>query len=82
MWFNWGKILLFFVFIFSIAILYASNYFNNNRVIEDIDVVIRFENLEKDVVDLFKKIDNLYIEVTPDLYSIELIYFRDWYGYL
>ena len=39
--FNWSKILLVFVFIFSIVILYASNYFNNSRVIEDIDVVIQ-----------------------------------------
>ena len=39
--FNWGITLLFFVFIFSIGILYASNYFNNNRLINDIDVVIQ-----------------------------------------
>ena len=71
--FNWGKILLFFVFIFSIGILCASNYFNNNRVIADIDVVIQPNSSFYISTDSIKNIINRYIYTTKNSISITKI---------
>ena len=71
--FNWNKILLFFVFIFSIGILFASNYFNNNRVIADIDVVIQPNSSFYISTDSIKKIIKRYIYTTKDSISISKI---------
>ena len=71
--FNWSKILLFFVFIFSIGILYASNYFNNNRVIADIDVVIQPSSSFYISTDSVKNSIKRYIYTTKDSISISKI---------
>ena len=71
--FNWSKILLFFVFIFSIGILYASNYFNNNRLIEDIDVVIQPNSSFYISSDSIKNSIKRYIYTTKDSISITKI---------
>ena len=71
--FNWSKILLVFVFLFSIGILYASNYFNNNRLIEDIDVVIQPNSSFFISTDSIKKIIKRYIYTTKDSISIKKI---------
>ena len=71
--FNWSKILLFFVFIFSIGILYASNYFNNNRLIEDIDVVIQPNFSFYISTDSIKKSINKYIYTSKDSISLTKI---------
>ena len=71
--FNWSKILLFFVFIFSIGILYASNYFNNNRVIADIDVVIQPSSSFYISTDSIKNSIKRYIYTTKDSISITKI---------
>jgi len=71
--FNWNKILLFFVFIFSIGILYASNYFNNNRLIEDIDVVIQPNSSFYISTDSVKNSIKRYIYTTKDSISISKI---------
>ena len=71
--FNWSKILLFFVFIFSIGILYASNYFNNNRLIEDIDVVIQPNSSFYISTDSIKNKIKRYIYTTKDSISITKI---------
>ena len=71
--FNWSKILLFFVFVFSIGILYASNYFNNNRVIADIDVVIQPNSSFYISTDSIKKIIKRYIYTTKDSISLSKI---------
>ena len=71
--FNWSKILLVFVFIFSIGILYASNYFNNNRVIADIDVVIQPSSSFYISTDSVKNSIKRYIYTTKDSISISKI---------
>ena len=71
--FNWGKILLVFVILFSIGILYASNYFNNNRLIEDIDVVIQPNFSFYISTDSIKKSINKYIYTSKDSISITKI---------
>ena len=71
--FNWSKILLVFVFLFSIGIFYASNYFNNNRLIEDIDVVIQPNSSFYISTDSIKNIINRYIYTTKDSISISKI---------
>ena len=71
--FNWSKILLVFVFIFSIGILYASNYFNNNRVIEDIDVVIQPNSSFYISSDSIKESIKRYIYTIKDSISISKI---------
>ena len=71
--FNWGKILLVFVFLFSIGILYASNYFNNNRLIEDIDVVIQPNSSFYISSDSIKNSIKRYIYTTKDSISITKI---------
>jgi len=71
--FNWNKILLFFVFIFSIGILYTSNYFNNNRLIEDIDVVIQPNSSFFISADSIKNSIKRYIYTTKDSISITKI---------
>jgi len=71
--FNWSKILLFFVFIFSIGILYASNYFNNNRAIADIDVVIQPNSSFYISTDSIKNSIKRYIYSTKDSISITKI---------
>ena len=71
--FNWGKILLVFVFLLSIGILYASNYFNNNRLIEDIDVVIQPNFSFYISTDSIKKSINKYIYTSKDSISITKI---------
>ena len=71
--FNWSKILLVFVFLFSIGIFYASNYFNNNRLIEDIDVVIQPNSSFYISTDSIKNIINRYIYTTKDSISITKI---------
>ena len=71
--FNCSKILLFFVFIFSIGILYASNYFNNNRLIEDIDVVIQPNSSFYISTDSIKNSIKRYIYTTKDSISITKI---------
>ena len=71
--FNWSKILLVFVFIFSIVILYASNYFNNSRVIEDIDVVIQHNSSFYISTDSINNIIKRYIYTTKDSISITKI---------
>ena len=58
-----------FVFLFSIGILYASNYFNNNRLIEDIDVVIQ-PNSFYISTDSIKNSIKRYIYNTKDSISI------------
>ena len=73
MWFNWSKISLFFVFIFSIGILYASNYFNNNRLIEVIDVVIKPNSSFYISKDSIKNSIKRYIYTTKDSISITKI---------
>ena len=71
--FNWSKILLVFVFLFSIGILYASNYFNNNRLIEDIDVVIQPNSSFYISTDSIKNSIKRYIYTTKDSISITKI---------
>ena len=71
--FNWSKILLVFVFLFSIGILYASNYFNNNRVIADIDVVIQSNSSFYISTDSIKNSIKRYIYTTKDSISITKI---------
>ena len=71
--FNWSKILLVFVFLFSIGILYASNYFNNNRLIEDIDVVIQPNPSFYISTDSINNIIKRYIYTTKDSISITKI---------
>ncbi len=71
--FNWSKILLVFVFIFSIVILYASNYLNNSRVIEDIDVVIQPNSSFYLSSDSVKESIKRYIYTTKDSISISKI---------
>ena len=71
--FNWSKILLVFVFLFSIGILYASNYFNNNRVIEDIDVVIQPNPSFYISTDSINNSIKRYIYTTKDSISITKI---------
>ena len=71
--FNWSKILLVFVFLFSIGILYASNYFNNNRLIEDIDVVIQPNSSFYISTDSVKNSIKKYIYTTKDSISITKI---------
>ena len=71
--FNWSKILLVFVFLFSIGILYASNYFNNNRVIADIDVVIQPSSSFYISTDSIKNSIKRYIYTTKDSISITKI---------
>ena len=71
--FNWSKILLVFVFLFSIGILYASNYFNNNRLIEDIDVVIQPNSSFFISTDSIKNSIKRYIYTTKDSISITKI---------
>ena len=71
--FNWSKILLFFVFIFSIGILYASNYFNNKRLIKDIDVVIQPNSLFYISTDSIKNSIKRYIYTTKNSISITKI---------
>ena len=71
--FNWNKILLFFVFLFSIGILYASNYFNNNRLIEDIDVIIQPNSSFYISTDSIKNSIKRYIYTTKDSISITKI---------
>ena len=73
MQFNWSKILLVFVFLFSIGILYASNYFNNNRLIEDIDVVIQTNSSFYISTDSIKNSIKRYIYTTKDSISITKI---------
>ena len=73
MQFNWSKILLVFVFLFSIGILYASNYFNNNRLIEDIDVVIQPNSSFYISTDSIKNSIKRYIYTTKDSISITKI---------
>ena len=73
MQFNWSKILLVFVFLFSIGILYASNYFNNNRLIEDIDVVIQPNSSFYISTDSVKNSIKKYIYTTKDSISITKI---------
>ena len=73
MQFNWSKILLVFVFLFSIGILYASNYFNNNRLIEDIDVVIQPNSSFYISTDSIKNSIKKYIYTTKDSISITKI---------
>ena len=71
--FNWSKILLVFVFLLSIGILYASNYFNNNRLIEDIDVVIQPNFSFYISTDSIKKSINKYIYTSKDSISLTKI---------
>ena len=71
--FNWSKILLVFVFLFSIGILYASNYFNNNRLIKDIDVVIQSNSSFYISTDSIKNSIKRYIYTTKDSISITKI---------
>ena len=71
--FNWSKILLVFVSIFSIGILYASNYFNNSRVIEEIDVVIQPNSSFYISSDSIKESVKRYIYTTKDSISISKI---------
>ena len=71
--FNWSKILLVFVFLFSIGIFYASNYFNNNRLIEDIDVVIQPNSSFFISTDSIKNSIKRYIYTTKDSISITKI---------
>ena len=71
--FNWSKILLVFVFLFSIGILYASNYFNNNRLIEDIDVVIQPNSSFYISTDSVKNSIKKYIYTSKDSISITKI---------
>ena len=71
--FNRSKILLVFVFIFSIGILYASNYFNNSRVIEEIDVVIQPNSSFYISSDSIKNSIKRYIYNTKDSISITKI---------
>ena len=71
--FNWSKILLVFVFLFSIGILYASNYFNNNRLIKDIDVVIQPNSSFYISTDSVKNSIKRYIYTTKDSISITKI---------
>ena len=73
MQFNWSKILLVFVFLFSIGILYASNYFNNNRLIEDIDVVIQPNSSFYISTDSVKNSIKKYIYTSKDSISITKI---------
>ena len=73
MQFNWSKILLVFVFLFSIGILYASNYFNNNRLIEDIDVVIQPNSSFYISTDSVKNSIKKYIYTSKDSISISKI---------
>ena len=73
MQFNWNKILLVFVFLFSIGILYASNYFNNNRLIEDIDVIIQPNSSFYISTDSVKNSIKKYIYTSKDSISITKI---------
>ena len=71
--FNGIKILLVFVFLLLIGILYASNYFNNNRLIDNVDVVIQPNSSFYISTDSIKKIIKRYIYTTKDSISITKI---------
>ena len=73
MQFNWSKILLVFIFIFSIGIFYASNYFNNSRIIENIDVVIKSNSTYFISADSIKKSISKYIYTPKDLITLSKI---------
>jgi cell division protein FtsQ len=73
MQFNWSKILLVFIFIFSIGIFYASNYFNNSRIIESIDVVIKPNSTYFISADSIKKSISKYIYTPKDLITLSKI---------
>ena len=71
--FNGIKILLIFVYLLLIGILYASNYFNNNRVIADIDVVLQASSSFYISTDSVKNSIKRYIYTTKDSISISKI---------
>jgi len=71
--FNLGKILLVFVFLFSIGILYASNYFNNNRVVSEFVVVFQPKSSFYISTDSIKNSIKRYIYTTKDSVSITKI---------
>ncbi len=73
MQFNWSKILLVFIFIFSIVIFYASNYYNNSRIIESIDVVIKPNSTYFISADSIKKSISKYIYTPKDLITLSKI---------
>lgn len=73
MQFNWSKILLVFIFIFSIGIFYASNYYNNSRIIESIDVVIKPNSTYFISADSIKKSISKYIYTPKDLIPLSKI---------
>ena len=73
MQFNWSKILLVFIFIFSIVIFYTSNYYNNSRIIESIDVVIKPNSTYFISADSIKKSISKYIYTPKDLITLSKI---------
>ena len=67
---NWNKIILVFVLIFSIVIMYASNYNNNASEISDIDIVIKPNSSFFISADSIKKSINKYIYASKNSISL------------
>ena len=71
--FNWGKILLVLVLIFSIGVLYASNLKNNSRIINKIHVKITPNSSYFISADSIRNGINKYILTSKDSISLSRI---------
>ena len=71
--FNWGKILLVLVLIFSIGVLYASNLKNNSRIIDKIHVKIIPNSSYFISADSIRNSINKYILTSKDSISLSEI---------
>ncbi len=71
--FNWGKILLVLILIFSIGVLYASNFKNNSRIINKIDVKIIPNSSYFISADSVRNSINKYILISKDSISLSAI---------
>jgi len=73
MQFNWGKILLVLILIFSIGVLYASNLKNNTRIIDKISVKITPNSSYFISADSIQNNVNKYILTSKDSISLSTI---------
>tara|TARA_Y100000991_G_scaffold75382_1_gene56734 strand:+ start:32 stop:742 length:711 start_codon:yes stop_codon:yes gene_type:complete len=71
--FNWGKILLVLVLIFSIGVLYASNLKNNSRIIDKIHLKILPKSSYFISADSIRNTINKYILTSKDSISLSKI---------
>ena len=68
--FNWGKILLVLILIFSIGVLYASNFKNNSRIINKINVTIIPNSSYFISADSIRNTINKHILISKDSISL------------